>query len=142
MEPRFSVALLVKRQSDANFEGEFGIRVGEGKWVSMKQWARKTFGRPKDDQVNFDPGREPEGKRWSQVVEHAELGDWKGLRETEEQTKAQVLLQNLDALRGGDNGEELVGLVKVPGLGLFRQFEVPKEEGDEESEESEEEHGD
>ena len=85
--PHFNVAMLLYRESDACFEGVFRLRVGEGAWVTAKQWAKQIFGYPKDDPVNFDPARDPEGKEWARLEDHIPLDHMASLVDEDKLTK-------------------------------------------------------
>ena len=60
----FSVAILVKRASNANFKGSFFIRIEAGRWENWNSGWRRIFSKPEDGPINFDPEREEMGQKW------------------------------------------------------------------------------
>lgn len=60
----FSVAILLKRASNANFKGTFFIRAEAGLWADWKSGYRRIFSKEGDDPVNFDPQMEEKGRKW------------------------------------------------------------------------------
>ena len=92
----FSVAVLLKRATNANFMGTFDIRLEAGLWENLKSGTRRMFGFEEDAPLNFDPESKENGTKW-------------------ENYKEKIDQENLGALA---NNEELTKLVKVWGLDL------------------------
>ena len=65
----FSVAILLKRASSANFKGTFDIRTEAGRWPDLKSHARRFFRTREDDPVNFDPQEPKKGQKWETLKE-------------------------------------------------------------------------
>ena len=61
----FSVAILLKRESNANFKGTFNIRTEAGRWADWKSGYRRFFRMKEDDPVNFDPQESEKGRKWA-----------------------------------------------------------------------------
>lgn len=99
----FSVAILLKRSSNAKYKGTFGLRVEAGLWEDLGSGIRRFFRKAEDDPVNFNPQRKPEGSKWEDIRNNIDE-------------------ENLGALAKGD---ELVKLVEVWGLdlGAFRPLQ-------------------
>ena len=91
-----SVAILLRRASNANYKGTFDIRIEAGFWEDLKSGIRRFFRKPEDDPVNFDPQRRPEGCKW-------------------EKLQKDIDEENLGALAKDD---ELIKLVEVWGVDL------------------------
>lgn len=94
--PTFSVAILLRRASQAKFEGTFSIRLEAGLWEDIKSGLKRFFSKVEDDPVNFDPQREPEGGKWANFIDHIDT-------------------ENLGQLAADD---ELIKLVEVWGIDL------------------------
>lgn len=92
----FSVAILLKRASNANFKATFSIRAEAGRWADWKSGYRRIFGKKEDDPINFDPQTEAKGHKW-------------------ENHKDKISLDNLGLLAKDD---KLTEFVKVWGLDL------------------------
>ena len=60
----FSVAILLKRASNANFKGTFFIRAEAGRWADWKSNCQRMFSKEEDDPVNFDPQSKEKGQKW------------------------------------------------------------------------------
>lgn len=60
----FSVAVLLKRASNANFRGTFFIRTEAGPCENFYSRWRRFFSTKEDDPVNFDPQKEEKGRKW------------------------------------------------------------------------------
>ena len=94
--PTFSVAILLKRASNANFKGSFFIRAETGRWENFKSAWRRFFSIKEDEPLNFDPQSEERGQKW-------------------EIHKDKISQDNLGLL---DKDGKLTELVEVSGLDL------------------------
>ena len=92
----FSVAILLKRASNANFKGTFFIRIEAGRLENLVSGWRRMFSKKEDDPVNFDPQNEEKGQKW-------------------ETHKDNISQENLGLL---EKDGELTKLVEVWGLDL------------------------
>ena len=92
----FSVAILLKRASNANFKATFSIRAEAGRWADWKSGYKRIFSKKEDDPVNFDPQTEAKGHKWAI-------------------NKGEISLDNLGLL---EKDGKLTELVKVWGLDL------------------------
>ena len=92
----FSVAILLKRASNANFKATFSIRAEAGGWADWKSGCKRIFSKKEDDSVNFDPQLEANGHKW-------------------ETHKDKISLDNLGLL---EKDGKLTELVEVWGLDL------------------------
>ena len=75
IRPNRLFAVLLQRETDADFIGDFRLNVDAGTWQNIREeWKFKTGQTISDDPVNFHPGRPPQGVH--EGIDPNNLGEW------------------------------------------------------------------